>query len=83
VPTYTFDHIVEQYGLRKIDYLSLDIEGGEFDILRSIDFGRVAIEVISVENNYWRRCFQRFLGRRRYKLVAIGGADEIYQKQLE
>ncbi len=81
VPAYTFNDLVKQYGVRRIDYLSLDVEGGEYDILRSIDFDCVAIEVISVENNYWRGSFRRLLRKHSYKLVAIASGDEIYQKQ--
>lgn len=35
-----------------IDYLSMDIEGGEEEILMSIDFNKIEISVLSIENNY-------------------------------
>ena len=36
----------------QIDYLSLDTEGSEFEILSSIDFNRIQIGIITVEHNY-------------------------------
>ena len=47
--TVTFEKIVPTNAI--IDYLSLDIEGGEMDLLESIDFSKYKIKVISVENN--------------------------------
>ena len=35
-----------------IDYLSIDVEGGEFDILNAFDFRKYKFQVISVEHNY-------------------------------
>ena len=35
----------------RIDYLSIDTEGSEFEILRTLDFSRYAIDLISVEQN--------------------------------
>ncbi len=35
----------------RIDYMSIDTEGSEYDILRSFDFSRHVIELISVEQN--------------------------------
>lgn len=36
----------------QIDYLSVDTEGSEFDILSDFDFGRYKISVITVEHNF-------------------------------
>ena len=35
-----------------IDYLSIDTEGSEFDILASHDFSKYTFKVITVEHNY-------------------------------
>jgi len=35
-----------------IDYLSIDTEGSEFDILSSHDFSKYNFSVITVEHNY-------------------------------
>lgn len=35
-----------------IDYLSMDIEGGELDVIRSFDFTKYDIRLMTVEHNY-------------------------------
>ena len=35
-----------------INYLSIDVEGTEFDVIKSINFDKVFIDVIGFENNY-------------------------------
>ena len=47
--TITFEQAVPKN--TDIDYLSIDIEGGEMDLLNSINFYDNDIKVISVENN--------------------------------
>ncbi|WP_342108161.1 FkbM family methyltransferase [Methylobacterium sp. SI9] len=37
---------------RRIDYLSIDVEGGEFDVLQSFDFSAHDVALISVEHNF-------------------------------
>jgi FkbM family methyltransferase len=41
--------ILDEVGLSQIDFLSLDVEGFESDVLNGIDFGRHAPKVILVE----------------------------------
>jgi FkbM family methyltransferase len=43
--------LVDHHAPIKIDYLSIDTEGSEYDILRNFDFSRHAIKLISVEQN--------------------------------
>ena len=44
--------ILNESRIFNINYLSIDTEGAEFKILSTIDFKRVNIKVLSVENNY-------------------------------
>src|SRR5262245_43165592 len=49
VAARTFSDITAEHRLSDIDYLSIDTEGGEFEILRSIDFRKIFVHAISVE----------------------------------
>lgn len=62
----------------KVNYLSIDTEGNEFDILKSIDFNLNRVEVISVENNYQDQRISNYLTDFGYKKVLKLGCDEIY-----
>jgi FkbM family methyltransferase len=43
---------LSKYSLFNIDYCSIDIEGGEIDLVKSIDFTKYRIFCLSIENNY-------------------------------
>jgi FkbM family methyltransferase len=52
IKTNRFDTICNMYNIKYINYLSIDVEGAEFVVIKSIDFDRVFIDVIGFENNY-------------------------------
>src|SRR5579859_3640649 len=53
VPTISLQDLLDKYNAPKlIDYLSIDTEGSEFDILKTLDFDRYAFRVITCEHNY-------------------------------
>lgn len=52
VPTIRLDALFKQHGIKRIDYLSIDVEGGEYAVIKSIDFNDVDIHVIGFEDNY-------------------------------
>ena len=45
----TFDKMIPNDQI--IDLISIDIEGNELDVLKSIDFDKYRIKVIIIENN--------------------------------
>jgi len=49
MPCYPFNTILDAIGVNHIDYFSLDVELAELAILNTINFGRVRIDVISLE----------------------------------
>lgn len=52
VPTKRLDTILAEKDVTHINYLSIDVEGGELAVLKSIDFDAVFIDVIGFECNY-------------------------------
>lgn len=53
VETITLMDMLEEHGApREIDYLSIDTEGSEFDILEAFDFSKYDIRVITCEHNF-------------------------------
>jgi len=81
VPCFTINEIADRHGLKTIDYLSIDTEGGELAILQSIDFGRLDVNLITVENNYGDLGFRRLLRRSGFRLIARIVCDEVYQHE--
>lgn len=53
VETISLNDLLEKYGApADIEYLSMDTEGSEYDILHAFDFEKYRIEIITVEHNY-------------------------------
>jgi FkbM family methyltransferase len=52
VKTKTMKTILEENCIKHINYLSIDVEGGEKNVLESINFNKVFIDVISFEDNF-------------------------------
>lgn len=66
--------------LKKIDYLSIDTEGSEMEIIKSIDFDLVDIRVISTENSC-NSDIKSFLETKGFIFADKICADEIYYKK--
>lgn len=52
VNTKRLETIFDEHDITRIEYLSVDVEGAEFEVIRSINFDKVFIDVIGFENNY-------------------------------
>ena len=75
--TVTFDQVVTKNS--NIDYVSIDIEGGEMNLLNSINFDNYNIKVISVENNIpEKQNFKNFFEDKNFIYFDRVGQDEIF-----
>ena len=75
--TTTFDQEVSID--QEIDYLSIDIEGGELSVLETIDFEKYTIKVVSVENNLPDKFnFNSFFISKNFSFFDRVGQDEIF-----
>lgn len=70
--------IFKKYELQKIDFMSIDTEGSELEVLKSIDFDSVKIHVITVENNYKDNKIYNFLVEKGFLCKANLMGDDIY-----
>ena len=83
VPAMRLDTLLRARGLQKIDYCSIDVEGAERAVLRSIDFDEFDIAVLSIENNRSGpdpASYADIMGPAGYRQVAVLGMDEIWVK---
>jgi FkbM family methyltransferase len=51
VPCHRIDTVLNECGVQTVDYLSIDVEGAELEVLRGIDFERLQVNAISVEHS--------------------------------
>jgi FkbM family methyltransferase len=52
VKTKKLETIFDENNITHVHYLSIDVEGAEFEVIKSINFDEVFIDVICFENNY-------------------------------
>ena len=52
VNTKKLETILDENNISHINYLSIDVEGAEFEVIKSINFDKIFIDVIGFENNY-------------------------------
>jgi FkbM family methyltransferase len=72
--------ILDDSCVNKVDYLSIDTEGSELSILKGIDFSRVDIKLISVENNNYNNDVELFLSEKGYKKFIRVCGDDFYER---
>lgn len=75
INSYKFEDLIKN---EIIDYLSIDVEGGELDIVKSIDFEKYFIKVLSIENNYDDEKMIRLIESFGFQFVNILGRDNIF-----
>ncbi len=81
IKTISFSDLVNKYDIKEIDYVSLDTEGGELEILESIfAYQECPIKCISIEDNYQDGNIKKLLEKQGYKKVNQLGCDGIYFK---
>jgi len=69
VATTTLDKLLSAAGVSHIDFLSLDVEGHEIEVMRGFDFGKYHPSLILIEDHARNLDKHRFLTRHGYKLV--------------
>jgi FkbM family methyltransferase len=75
VKTRRLESIFDEFKIKHINYLSIDVEGAEGAVIRSINFEKVVIDVIGFENNYQdtSKLIINFLIDKNYRLVHNSG----------
>lgn len=73
--------ILDEENLLDIDFCSIDTEGSEFKILKSIDFSRTNIKVFIIEKNYNDFSVRNFLESKGYDLYKTIEWDDVFVKK--
>jgi len=78
VKAISLSRALQHVGISHIDYLSVDTEGNELDVLRSINWMSTTINCISVENNGESTSVREFLDGLGFRLIHRLAWEEIY-----
>ena len=78
VPTIPLSALLEKHAIYHVDFCTVDTEGSEFQVLKSIDFDRFQFDVILVENNYDDNSVRDFLTNSGFAFKAKVGIDDVF-----
>ncbi len=81
VPVKKLQTILDENNIVDIDFCSLDTEGSEFNIIKSIDFEKTNIKVFIIENNYKETYIQDYLETKDYQLYKKLEWDDVFIKK--
>lgn len=81
----TIANILKEKGIKHVDFVSIDVEGYEMNVLKGIDFEEVDITCFSIENNRDGAIMpdmelRKFMLQKGYRLVARLSIDDIFIK---
>ncbi|SHF12818.1 methyltransferase, FkbM family [Loktanella atrilutea] len=81
VPTRTLNAIFRECGLSSVDFVSLDIEGGEMAALAAFDHVAHRVDVWAIENNTGSSDLSALMRNKGYNLAEFCGVDDIYVRK--
>ncbi|WP_038375165.1 FkbM family methyltransferase [Brachyspira alvinipulli] len=83
IKSITFNDLMKKYHseIKHIDFLSIDIEGGELDILKTIDFYTYTFDLLTIENNEKENVLIDFMKTKGYKVLIDIGCDILFVKE--
>jgi FkbM family methyltransferase len=82
VNTITFDTLMQNYpDVTHVDFLSIDVEGGEISILKTINFNKYSFGIITIENNEPGNVLIELMQNKGYQILCKSGGDIMFIKQ--
>jgi hypothetical protein len=59
--------------------MSIDVEGAELNVVKSVDFEKYNVNIITIENNYQTNEVEQYLSKYNFKKVRSIGGDDLYE----
>jgi len=78
VPLRPLQALLDTHGITRIDFLSIDTEGSELDVLKGIDFKKTRVSCIAIERNYESGSIPQLLKSQGFIRVMALAWDDIY-----
>lgn len=80
VQGYNLNDVLRERAITAVDFISLDIEGGEYEVLQTIDFDQVDVKILTIELNFpeTEQRIQSLLEGKGFFLLIRQGADGLF-----
>jgi len=75
------ESVLQEYGIGEIDFISMDVEGYEMNVLKGIDFSKVHIKCFVIENDatcIGDNTIREFLKEKGYTHIARLSGDDVF-----
>ena len=87
--TNTLNEILKKYEIqiKKIDFLNIDVEGHDYEVLKGINFLNIkpkiiCIEIDNHEKNFSKESIQNYLKKFNYKIIKRIGFNGFFEKMI-
>ncbi len=82
VPARTLDSMLTEAGTSRVDFVSIDVEGGELDVLSGFDIRRWQPQIVVVESNTKTRqpAIRHYFLRHRYAYLHSIDVNDFYER---
>ncbi len=80
LPSVQLGQVLADRGITHVDFLSLDTEGSELEILKTIDFSAITIDVMTIENNFNEPHIRHYLEQQGFIFVQRLTVDDVYMR---
>lgn len=81
VEAVPFSKILKKHNLNHVNFCTIDVEGAELSVLKSIDFDACKFDVILVENNYKDNSVELFMKENGFKKDKSISLDDVYVRE--
>ncbi len=84
VPTVTLKDVFEENDITTVDYMSIDTEGSELQVLQGIDWNKVHINIINLEHNFDKKMLEKektFLLSKNFVLDRLMNHDVFFRNE--
>lgn len=78
VQCYNINNLCQKLGMQHINYCSIDTEGSEMEILESINFDQLKIDVLTVENTYHGQRMRDFMSFKNFHFAGRLTIDDVF-----
>tara|TARA_B100001057_G_scaffold221732_1_gene222153 strand:+ start:1785 stop:2486 length:702 start_codon:yes stop_codon:yes gene_type:complete len=86
IECFTLNSILKEKNIESFDYLNVDVEGSEFEVIKGINLNKFKPSLISIENNeltlkdYMQSDIYKLLTDNQYTLVNIIGVTNFFMQ---
>ncbi len=78
VQTMPLQPLLDMFGFTHVNLLDIDTEGGEFEILQTVNYEKIKIDLINVENCFNKHIIRDFLISKGFTLYHSFKCDDLF-----